>query len=265
MSASSDRGETPLVEMRNLHKFYERVHALNDVNFKIYPGEAVGLIGENGAGKSTLIKILAGVIRNDKGEIFWKGERVEIPSVDVSRRLGIETVFQEATLIDIFNVGQNIFLGREPTKRLGPIRHVDYRRMNETSAVLLKELRLRVTPDREVRFCSGGERQGIAVSRAMHFKANLVILDEPTRGLSIMGVEQIWKFARKLKEEKIACIFITHQFHDVYPVADRFVMLARGIKVLDKEKKDLSIQDLEAEMLRAYEKAEQLASKSGQR
>jgi len=244
--------ETPLLEMKKINKFFERVHALKDVDFRVDRGEIVGLIGDNGAGKSTLIKILAGVIPKDTGEVFWKGKKVEISSVDDARKLGIETVFQEGALIDIFNVSQNVFLGREPVKKLGPIGFVDYKKMEGDSAKLLKELRLaRASPKRELRFCSGGEKQGVAVSRAMYYKADLVILDEPTRALSIMGVNQISSFVRKLKQEEIACVFITHSFHHVYPVADRFVMLMRGIKCLDAEKKDLSIEDLENEMIKA--------------
>jgi simple sugar transport system ATP-binding protein len=258
LSSTSEAGstqETPLLEMKKINKLFERVQALKDVDLKINSGEIIGLIGDNGAGKSTLIKILAGVLPKDTGAILWKGKEVEISSVDDARKLGIETVFQEGALMDIFDISQNIFLGREPVRRLGPLRIVDYRRMKEESAKLLKELKLaRALPNRELRFCSGGEKQGVAVSRAMYFKADLVILDEPTRALSIMGVSQVLSFVTKLKQEGIACIFITHSFQHVYPVADRFVMLTRGIKCLDAEKGRLSVEDLESEMVEASQK-----------
>jgi simple sugar transport system ATP-binding protein len=226
----------PLLSIKGLHKWFGKVHALNDINIDIYSGEVVGLLGDNGAGKSTLIKILAGVLQKDKGEIYWEGKKVEIKSVKDSRNLGIETVFQERGLIEGFNVDKNVFLGREPTTRL---KLIDYKKMEVETEKLMEKLGLRIKPSQEARFCSGGEKQGIIVSRAMYFKAKLVNLDEPTRALSIRGVEQVRSFVRELKKENIACIFVTHNLEHVYPVADRFIVMARGEVVLNVEKKEV--------------------------
>jgi len=248
--------ETPLLETRNVHKFFGKVHALKGVNFKVNKGEIVGLIGDNGAGKSTLIKIIAGVIPKDAGEIFWEGKRVEINSVKEARKLGIETVFQEQALIDFFSASRNIFLGREILTKFGPFSFINYKKMNMETAVLLKELRLRASPEQEVRFLSGGEKQGVAVARALKFKSKLVILDEPTRALSVAGVAQVMDFVRRLKQEGIACIFITHTLSHVYPIADRIVMLSRGVKVLDVNKEEYTMNELEDLIIELSKKVE---------
>jgi len=247
--------DTPLLEMRNIHKFFGKVHALKGVDFTVNKGEIVGLIGDNGAGKSTLIKIVSGVIPPDAGEIFWEGRKVEIRSVKDARSLGIETVFQEQALIDFFSASRNIFLGREPLIKIGPFGIIDYKKMNSEAMGLLKELRLRASPEVEVRFLSGGEKQGVAVARAIKFKSKLVILDEPTRALSVAGVAQVMEFVKRLKREEIACIFITHTLSHVYPIADRIVMLSRGVKVLDVEKEAYTIEELEDLIMKASTKA----------
>jgi len=247
--------EVPLLEMKNIHKFFGKVHALKGVDFTVNRGETVGLIGDNGAGKSTLIKIIAGVIPKDAGEIFWEGRRVEINSVKDARRLGIETVFQEQALIEFFSASRNIFLGREPVIKFGPFSFINYKKMNLEAAALLKELRLRASPEQEIRFLSGGERQGVAVSRALKFKSKLVILDEPTRALSVAGVAKVMEFVRRLKKDGIACIFITHTLSHVYPVADRIVMLNKGVKVLDVKKETYTMDELENLILKISSRA----------
>ena len=244
MSGNNSSTAIPLLEMRNIHKFYGKVHALKGVDFKIYEGEIVGLIGDNGAGKSTLAKIIAGVLKKDAGEIYWKGKPVEINSVADARRLGIEIAFQEQALVDSLDIGLNIFLGREPTHH-GWI--LDYERIYRESSKVLQRLGLKTarSPKRELRFCSGGERQGVVIARAMLFKSKLVILDEPTRNLSVAGVRMVLDFVRSLKRENIACIFITHALHHVYEVADRIVLLASGEKVLDVPTSRYKLEELE--------------------
>jgi simple sugar transport system ATP-binding protein len=241
-----DYQEVPLLELKGIQKRYEGVQAIKKLDFKVYKNEVVGLVGDNGAGKSTLIKIIAGVIPRDGGKTYWNGKQIEIASVKDARELGIETVFQEQALVDILSISSNIFLGREPTKAVGPLSIIDYARMNRESIPLLKGLGLKLdSPGKELRFCSGGEKQGVAISRAVHYRAGLIILDEPTRGLSVVGVEQVLNLVRKLKEEGCACIFITHNFQHVYAVADRFVILSRGMKFLDERKENLSLQQIE--------------------
>jgi len=244
--------DVPLLEMKNVRKHYEGVQALKRMNFKVHKGETVGLIGDNGAGKSTLIKIIAGVVPWDGGEVYWNGRKVDIRSVKDARELGIETVFQEQALVDILPISSNIFLGREPTMKIGALNIIDHKRMSRESIPLLKGLGLRLdSPEKELRFCSGGEKQGVAISRAVHYKAGLIILDEPTRGLSILGVQQVLDFVKKLKEQGVACIFITHLFQHVYSVADRFVILSRGMKFLDERKENLSLRDIEEKVVAA--------------
>lgn len=240
----------PLLRLKNIHKWFERVHALNGVNVDIYPGEVVGLVGDNGAGKSTLVKILSGLLRPDRGEIFWEGKKVKISSVQDARRLGIETVHQERGFVDCFSVAKNIFLGREPKKKLGFLKVVDYRKMKKESQKVVDWLNLKISPDQEVRFASGGEKQGVVVGRAMYFKARLVILDEPTRALSVMGVERVLGFTEALKITGISCLFVTHSLRQVFRVVDRLVILDRGEKKVDVEKKKFrSVDELEAKIL----------------
>jgi simple sugar transport system ATP-binding protein len=240
----------PLLRLRNIHKWFEKVHALNGINLDVYPGEIVGLIGDNGAGKSTLVKILSGVLRPDEGEIFWEGKKVKISSVQDARKLGIETVHQERGFVDCFSISKNIFLGREPKKPLFFLNIVDYGEMKKEAQKVINWLNLKVDPNQEMRFASGGEKQGVVVGRAMYFKAKLVILDEPTRALSVAGVERVLEFTEALKNSGISCIFVTHTLHQIFKIGDRFVILYRGEKKLDVEKKEFSSADeLEAKVL----------------
>lgn len=238
--------KVPLLSLHNIHKYFGKVHALKGVDLDIYEGEIIGLIGDNGAGKSTLTKIISGVIKKDAGEIYWMGKKIEIRNVSDARRLGIEVAFQEMTLIDSLDIGLNIFLGRELTWQKIPW-FLNYNRMYQESSKMLRQLRLRTSenPRREVRFLSGGEKQGIVVARAMLFQSKLVILDEPTRNLSVAGVKMVLDFIKKLKERNIACIFISHTLHHVYEVADRIVLLSLGEKVLDVPKLHYTVEELE--------------------
>jgi len=234
-----------LVEMKNIHKWFRKVHALRGVDFNVNQSEVVGLIGDNGAGKSTLIKILAGVFPPDEGEIFFMGKRVKFSSPNDARNYGIETIYQEQALADDLSIARNIFMNREPQKSIGPIKLLDYKKMKKESSKALSQLGMRISSmDQEARFCSGGERQGIAIARAMYFKAQLVILDEPTRALGVAGVQRVLDFVKELKNIGIAVIFITHNLYHVFPIADRFVVFVRGKKVEDIPKRDTSISKL---------------------
>lgn len=237
--------KAPLLRMENIHKFYGSVHALKGVDFEVGYNEVVGLVGENGAGKSTLIGIISGSIPKSSGRMFFKGREVNITSVKDARKLGIETVYQEQALVDNLSVFKNIFLGRE-LLRPGLIKLLDTKRMREEAEKITKSLGLHIaTPDQEVRFCSGGERQGIAIARAMYFKAELVILDEPTRGLAVYGVQKVMEFVRLLKDSGSSVVLISPHPRHVYPVADRIVVLSRGEKVADLRKSETSIEELE--------------------
>jgi len=232
----------PLVRMVNIHKWFGRVYALRGVDFEVGQGETVGLIGDNGAGKSTLIKILSGYHRADRGEIYFEEHKVNITSPRDSRRLGIETVYQEQALAGDLSIARNIFMGREPVKNLGIL---DRKKMDEESMKALEELGLHLkSPNLPVKTLSGGERQGVAISRALLFEAKLIIMDEPTVALSVKEVREVLEFIRKLQKERIAVIFITHNLYHVFDVADRFVVMARGKKMADVKKEEISLDEL---------------------
>ena len=239
-----EKGEVPFLRAENIHKFYGSVHALKGVTLEVWKGEVVGLLGDNGAGKSTLAGIIAGAIPKTAGKIYIKGREVEINGVQDARRYGIEMVYQDHAVVDVLDVARNIFLGRELVKP-GLIKLLDMDKMRAEAEKALRNLELRVPPDREVKFLSGGERQGVAISRAMYFKAELVILDEPTAALSVSAARKVLDFVRQLKNSGISCIIISHNLHHVYPVADRIVVLSRGVKIADMRKEKTSIEELE--------------------
>lgn len=231
-----------LVKMVNMHKWFGKVHALRGVDFEVNHSEIVGLVGDNGAGKSTLIKVLSGFHPADDGEIYFEGKRVTITSPRQARKLGIETVYQEQALASEMSIARNIFMGREPVRSLG---FLNKKAMGDESMEALESIELHLrSPDTLIAMLSGGERQGVAIARALHFKAKLVILDEPTIALSIKEAQQVLEFIKQLKKEGIAAIFITHNLYHVFPVAERFVILNRGERGADVRKEDVSIEKL---------------------
>lgn len=231
-----------LVEMRNIHKWFGSVHALRGVNLEIDRSEVLGLVGDNGAGKSTLIKILSGFHPKDEGEIYFERNKVEINSTRYAQKLGIETVYQDRALAPKMGISRNIFMGREVTKNFG---FMDKEYMDSASMDALINLGLDLrSPDALVETLSGGERQGVAIARTLRFKAKLVILDEPTIALSVKEVDQVLNFIRRLGEEGISVVFITHNLYHVFPVAERFVVLDRGVKVGEVRKEHTSIEEL---------------------
>ncbi len=235
-----------IVKMEKIEKWYGKVHALRGIDFSVDEGEIVGLIGENGAGKTTLIKIISGLYPPDKGEIYWKGKEVKIDSVKKARELGIETVHQGGLTIGVMNVSDNIFLARELKKTIGPMKIIDKIKQNERAIQLTSELGLEIeSPEKEVQLCSGGERQGIEVARAIEFEAKLLILDEPTIGLTIEGIDQLERFIRKMTKKKTGCIFITHNFRHILDIADRFVIMARGNIVAKLSNKNIKVEEIE--------------------
>jgi len=233
--------EPSLVEVRDIHKWYGKIHAVNGVSFAIEKGEIVGLVGDNGAGKSSLIKILAGYHRPDKGQIFIEGRKVEIRSTSDARALGIETVYQEQALVDSMSIERNFFMGREPTKRWG---FLDKVKMEECMDAL-RDIGLSIkSPDVLVRNLSGGQKQGVAIGRAMYFRAKLVLLDEPTRALSVKEARKVLEFVKGLKKKDIAAIFVTHNLYHVYTIADRFLIMRKGKLIEDVAKEETSIDKL---------------------
>lgn len=221
-----------LLKAENIHKSYGSVHALDGVDFKIDQGECRGLVGDNGAGKSTLVKVLDGYIKKDAGRIYWKGEEVDIRSVRDARELGIETVYQDDYVLDALSVAQNIFYGREITKWYGFYKTTDNEKMENRSKKILKKMRLNISPRREVGLCSGGEKRGTAIARAMLFKANLVIMDEPTTGLAVTGVKKVLDFIRKLGKSGVSVILISHNLEHMMPVVET-ISVMRNSKIID--------------------------------
>jgi len=217
--------------MKNIKKKFGSVTALRGVDLEVGENEIVGLLGDNGAGKSTLIKILSGVMPPTEGEIYIRGEKINPReySVNQARELGIETVYQEKALGEKQPIWRNIFIGRHITNRFG---FIDVDRVKQESQKIMREIMgltgEGASPDSRVSTLSGGERQGIAIGRAMYFDADLVILDEPTMALSLKEVDKVLKFIQKIKDSGKSCVYISHNITNVYPVSDRFVALDRG-------------------------------------
>jgi len=240
----------PIIEIRDLHKWYSGVHALKGVTLDIYPNEALGLVGDNGAGKSTLINILSGTQEPDGGEIAMEGRPVTFHNPRDAMQRGIETIYQYNSMVPTMTIARNIFIGRELLKYsvLG-IGVMDQKRMREASikAVADVDLHLR-SPDALVGELSGGQRQGIAIARAMHFKSKVMILDEPTNHLSVKETAKVIGFVRSLREQNVTGIFISHNMHHVFECCDRIVAMARGEIVLDKRVGDTSIDEISAHL-----------------
>jgi len=236
---------TSLVKLLNIHKWFGRVCALEGVELDVDYSEIVGLVGDNGAGKSTLIKILSGVYPPDKGEIYWQGEKVEFSSPQEAITAGIETIYQETAVVDSMNIMRNIFMGREKIRQIGPFGWLDLKKMARESIKALEKVNLHLrSPAAMVGELSGGQRQGVAIARAMYFKTKLLILDEPTNNLSVKESKRILEFIKDLKNQGISSIFITHNLHHVYPVADRIFVLSHGKEVGVYLKEDTSIDEL---------------------
>jgi simple sugar transport system ATP-binding protein len=219
-----------LLQLKDVSKTFGEVTAVRHVNFEVATGEIVGLLGDNGAGKSTLVKIITGYHQPDPGgEIYWKDQKVENLSVARARELGIEVVYQERALADQQSLWRNIFMGRELANRWGVL---DLDKMRDETTKLMQTAMgftsAAVTPESVVKTFSGGERQGVAITRALYFKAELIILDEPTMGLSLSETKKCLEFVAGIKSAGKSAIFIDHNIFHVYPVADRIVVLDRG-------------------------------------
>jgi simple sugar transport system ATP-binding protein len=242
VSSGRTTKDAPLVRMVDIHKWFGKVCALRNIDFHVNHAEIVGLVGDNGAGKSTLIKILSGFYTADRGEIYYEGKKVDIANPKVAKQLGIETVYQEQALAPHVSIARNVFMGREPTKFFG---FMDRGRMDNESMGAITKLGLRIKdPEAMVEALSGGQRQGVAIARVLHFKAKLVVLDEPTIALSVKESQQVLDFVQQLKAEGISVIFITHNIFHVFQVAERFFILSHGEALTDVRKEDTDIDHL---------------------
>ena len=236
------------LRMVNIEKYFGLVCALRDINLVVGFNEIVGLIGDNGAGKSTMVKILTGVFPPTSGELYIAGQKVDLRTYSVKRAhtYGIETVYQDRSLGEKQVLWRNFFIGREITLPFGFINVKKEREIAQEIMVNTIGFRGKgITVDSNVSLLSGGERQGVAIGRAMYFEASLIILDEPTTALSLKEVRKVLSFVHKIKEAGKACIYISHDIQDVYEISDRFVIMDRGEIVASIMKKEISLQALD--------------------
>jgi simple sugar transport system ATP-binding protein len=224
-----------LVQLDHVSKYYGRVQALDDVTVTINRNEIVGLLGDNGAGKSTLIKILSGVVPLSSGQIYIKGERVTINDTNDAIAHGIETIYQDSALVNQLSIARNLFLGREPIRGARVFNRMDKRLMEEVAQRLMREVGItkEIPATTPVLALSGGERQAVAIARAMYFESELIILDEPTNNLGVAETQGVLRFVRNARDSGHSCIFIAHNIHHVFQVVDRIVVLRRGQVVAD--------------------------------
>lgn len=237
----------PLLRVQNLVKRFGGLTAVNHVSLDVFPGEIVGLVGDNGAGKSTLIKMISGVYHPNAGDIYFDGKLVRINNPSQARGIGIETIYQDLALAGNLPMSANIFLGREHKRRYlgGLIRILDERFMLAESQKLLKELDVHIPSVRtEIDNLSGGQRQAIAIVRALYWNARLLIMDEPTNNLGVAQQNQVIALIRRLKDQGVPIIVISHTMRDIFAVSDRIVVLHRGRKVADKRKENTSSEEI---------------------
>lgn len=241
-------GREPIVVMRNINKRFGTVSAIDDIDFEVFPNEVVALLGDNGAGKSTLIKILTGVHTPTNGKITFDGKNVRIGSPRKARSLGIETVYQDLALVPLMSVTRNFFLGREIT--FVPLLNIlNLRRMGRETAKALLDIGIEKfsgtrSVSESVGKLSGGERQSVAIGRAVHFSAKVLILDEPTSALSVGETNKVIEYTQQAKAAGLGVVFISHNISHVYKVADRYTIIRHGKKVGSYIKGELTEQDI---------------------
>jgi simple sugar transport system ATP-binding protein len=237
-----------LVRMENISKYYGRVRALDGVTFKVFHNEIVGLLGDNGAGKSTLIKVLSGAVRPTSGDIYIEGKKVEIKSTTDAIANGIETIYQDSALVTQLSITRNLFLGREPIRGPGWLNRMDQAAMDQVARDLLRRVGItkNIPPTTPIGSLSGGERQAVAIARAMHFDSDLIILDEPTNNLGVAETQGVLRFVRNARDSGHSCIFIAHNIHHVFQVVDRIVVMRQGKVVADDiDPKTTTVQQVE--------------------
>jgi simple sugar transport system ATP-binding protein len=223
-----------VLRLEGIAKNFGAIEALKGVSLSIAKGEVIGLMGDNGAGKSTLVKIIAGNFRPSHGRMFLKDQEVTLHGPLDARHHGIEIVYQDLALCDNLTAAANVFLGRELTRRIGPLRINDYASMNQRAAELFQELKSETRPKDLVRSMSGGQRQAVAIARTRLSNADIVLMDEPTAAISVRQVAEVLNLIRLLRDQGVAVVLISHRMPDVFGVADRVVVLRRGSVVADK-------------------------------
>ena len=234
----------PLLELHNVSKQYGLNKVLNNVSFHVGKAEIMALLGDNGAGKSTTVKTISGVVQPDSGELLWDGKPVTLNSHSDAADLGIETIYQDSALVDSMTIARNIFMGREMIGTLGFMR---MKEMRDIAAHVLKTIVAIEgidSPDKLVGSLSGGQKQAVAIARAVHFKRTLLVLDEPTSALAVRATEALFEYLRSLRTQGLSSVLVTHNLYDAYRICDRFVVMARGQVVFQALQKDTSVEEL---------------------
>ena len=236
---------TTLLEVRNVSKYFGNVVALKDISVGVSSGEVTCVLGDNGAGKSTFIKILSGVHRHDEGHLLVEGEETHFSSPREAKEKGIATVFQDLATVPLMSIWRNFFLGSEPTKGAGPLRRIDIKQAKSVMHDEMAKMGIDVRdPDQMVGTLSGGERQALAIARAVYFGAKLLILDEPTSALGVKQSGVVLRYIVQARNHGLGVIFITHNPHHAWPVGDRFVVLNRGKMLGSWDKGGISRDEL---------------------
>ena len=255
----AEAGSAPLLEARNVSKYFGSVVAIRDVSLQVNPGEVTCVLGDNGAGKSSLIKILSGVFPPDEGEILVDGRPIRFAGPRAARAHGIATVFQDLATVPMMSIWRNFFLGQEPTRGVGPLRFLDSGRAKQVMRVEMAKMGINVSdPNQYVGTLSGGERQAVAISRAVYFGARVLILDEPTSALGVRQSGLVLRYVVQAREMGRGVILITHNPHHAYPVGDRFVLLKLGHVLGTFTKDQISITEL-TQMMAGGEELEELS------
>jgi simple sugar transport system ATP-binding protein len=242
----AENGSEFRLEVRHVAKRFGSVVALEDVTFGVRPGEVVGLIGDNGAGKSTAIKIICGFHQPTSGQLFWEGAEIGFDSPEQARSIGIQTVYQDLALVNTLSIARNFFLHAEPFRRVGPMRILDVKQMNERTGQILREIGIRdLNPTTPVSALSGGERQAVAIGRTYYFGGKLLILDEPTAALSVKQTQKVFSIIREVKDKGTSVIVIEHNMIHAHEICDRLVAIRHGKVFGDFRKSEVSVTDLE--------------------
>lgn len=233
-----------VLELRGISKHFGAITALTNVSLSLEPGEVLGLMGDNGAGKSTLVKIIAGNFRPSSGEILLNGQEMHFHKPVEAREAGIEVVYQDLALCDNLSAASNVFLGREIGRTIWPLKLLDYRAMYARAGELFEELKSETRPRDLVRRMSGGQRQAVAIARTRLSDSKIVLMDEPTAAISVRQVAEVLDLIRRLRDQGIAIVLISHRMPDVFAVADRVFVLRRGHKVAEKAISDSSPEEV---------------------
>ncbi len=253
---AKDKQQEPILRVRQMVKRFGGLVAVNQVDMEVYPGEVVGLVGDNAAGKSTLIKCISGVYHAEEGEVYFEGRRAYFSHPIDARRAGIETIYQDLALAGNLHVGANIFMGRELKKRYlgGLVQTLDEENMIIESKKVLDRLDIHI-PDfqQQIETLSGGQRQAVAIARAVYWNAKMMIMDEPTNNLGVVEQRKVLELIHTLREQQVPVILISHTLPDIFAVTDRIVVMHRGRKVTEKKTSETDSQEIVHYMMGALD------------